>query len=86
MANDIEILQPLLKKEVCLKMDEHYLRGLLVNVSESFLCLDHVYLINSIDDVGSEKLLYPTKIFLLKSKVSLIVEVIREKWNVYDYS
>lgn len=78
MINDLEMLQPLLKKEVCLEMDGRYLRGLLTNISESYLCLKYVYLVNLDNDEGEDKLLYPTQVFLLKSKVSLIVEVIRD--------
>lgn len=76
MTNDLEMLQPLLKKEVCLEMDGRYLRGLLTNVSESYLCLKFVYLVNL--DKDEDELLYPTQVFLLKSKVSLIVEVVRD--------
>ena len=78
MISDLEMLQPLLKKEVCLEMDGHYFRGLLTNVSESYLCLRYAYLVNLVDDGADDKLLYPTQVFLLKSKVSLIIEVVRD--------
>lgn len=76
MTNDLEMLQPLLKKEVCLEMEGLYLRGLLTNISESYLCLKYAYLVSLNKD--EDKLLYPTQIFILKSKVSLIVEVDRD--------
>lgn len=77
MTNDLEMLKPLLKKEVCVEMEGRYFRAYLEDISESFLCLRYVYLVNLLDNGEDDKFLY-SEVFLLKSKVLLIVEVVRD--------
>lgn len=78
MLNDLDMLRSLLGKEICFKLDDNFYRGLLIQISESLIKLDTVYLVDPDGEEDTDDKLMPSKsVYFLRSKISLLFEVVR---------